>query len=233
MPEGARQGGSRCWSRRVDQTGVPPCRCTQANGGGNSNNSNNNNGHTGRVSLGRPRFQSFTGVTLSHPRHGPLQDIRVTRVLQMRRQGTERLNTNQGHTADKKGRWNLKQGCGPPEHVFSPLPPHHSQRLLLPSAQRPQLSKLEPLSCLLHILLPSEARLPLLKHKSDWALSCSNTSSAPHCPLLSGRQPHQPAALCPASLPSCIHPVTSALRGHAAHTEKLFSTPPGPVYFLI
>lgn len=79
--------------------------------------------------------------------------------------------------------------------------PHPRLKLQLPRAQRPQLSPLELPPCLPHILLPRQARLSLLKHKSDWALSCSNTFSGSHCPA-SSWMPATPASRPLASLPA-------------------------------
>lgn len=109
-------------------------------------------------------FQPFCGTISFHPRHSPMTGYCDSHFIDEETRHREVEHCDQDHTANQRRRWNVKQVWGLPEPVF---PPAHQLRLLLPRAQRSQLSKLELLPRLLRIALPREARLSFLKHTPD------------------------------------------------------------------
>ena len=87
-------------------------------------------------------------------------------------------------------RWNLTQGCGPPEHIVSP------SQAATPRAQRSQLSKLELLLPPSH-LSPQRSQIVIFKAQISWSPSPAQAPSvALHCPS------RHPSSLLPIHCPT-------------------------------
>lgn len=145
------------------------------------------------LSLQGPAFSYWSPLSSPHPVVGYYASHFTHKETRHR----EVEPGNQDHTAEKKWRWNLKQGSGPPEQ------PSHAPQAAPPGAQTSQLSKC-CCSCLLHVILLGEARLRFLKHKSE-PFSCSNTFSGSPLPLSFLDSSHTSLPLSPAASPLYVH----------------------------